>query len=230
MSQNKMNSTLEKWTLDRPHYKFAADGVLDALSWSIQSPKIAIILKEPYGGWIPSQGDIRIRSYGSQFWWNIVRWKFAITEAFKNGCIQPEYPKSDDLPEIKNDGGILKTIAYINIKKNDENRKRSNDDDIMRYAISDAAYLREQIRDVQCDVLLCGGTFRYLCAVCENGLIRQIGKNAFIYSETLVIDFRHPGYWQVKGGPRALYAQLNSILEQDSVLNHIQSCGRGWGG
>jgi hypothetical protein len=217
-----MKTLFKEWSAARPHYKFATDGILDPSAWSRQLPKIAFLLKESHSGWIPASGRILIAGSASKFWWNIVRWKFTIVHTFNHGSPHLPFPSPFDVPEVKENKGELNAIAYINIKKNDQDRKNSSDRDIRRYACDDSGFLRAQIAHVLPDIILCGGTFKFYRDIFPDVSLVGIGDRVYRHDAIILIDFFHPGYWQCPGGQFELYGRLNQVLAQESVCAAIQ--------
>jgi hypothetical protein len=218
-----MSNLLETWAETRKHYAFARDGVLDADTWSRQSPKVAYLLKEPHSGWIPASGNIIIKGSQSKFWWNVVRWKFAVSQALNLGALHFWFPSPADIPEVNENDGKLNSIAYINIKKNDQDRKRSLHRDIRGYARSDSGFLRAQITQAIPDVLLCGGTFRFYRDIFPNEIVEKLGDRIYRHGSMIIIDFYHPGYWQFPGGQKGLFRRLNQVLGENGVLEAMRS-------
>lgn len=205
--------------------RFVWDGVVavneeEFALWQNAPVKIMFLLKEPYGEYDPENptdisGRMRL---------NIARWKFLITELYQTNAI-PEFPNNEGLR------GVNTGMAIVEIKKYDENFKRSTADDIMYYAKRDKEFLQEQIELINPEVILCCGTYdQYAHGIYENDKTiehllyldwqEEAGGDAsvFKHGNRAVVHFYHPAYAK---SPEDLYNLLGALFVKSNAFSLI---------
>ena len=208
-----MEALIAEWRRLRPEYApFVIDGILDETIWETAAPKILFLLKESYGGWYQIKGPINVIDGGNkEFWPNICRWKHLIKSLHQG--VLPQFPELSELEEWRDGSFLLRDIAYVNIKKK-LGGSTSNARDIMDFALRDQDFLRRQIDLIDPAIVLCGGTFwPYHAIYSGNTTMHKASDRVWCHGKRQVIDFKHPGNWQHKGGAAGLYNELLKILK-----------------
>lgn len=150
---------------------------------------------------------------GTHFWWNIAYWKFIENSIYNN--TNPDYSTTDKLSEASREY-ILNDIAYVNIKKNCENKTRTNSSDIITYAKNDRQYLIKQIDLINHDVIFCSETTFRAYKILHSEYLLQLNTICNRHDNRLIINYKYPSYFQISGGRKTLFNNLkNSLLEID---------------
>jgi hypothetical protein len=185
-------------------------------------PRILFLLKETADDFTQiAETEIDItKGNGSHFWWNICYWKYLIN-SISNGE-KPEFINQNELPEVKFNNNILDAIAYVNVKKNCENKTKTDDSDILRYAQQDKDLLAEQIDLINPHIVFCSNiTFISYQQIYENELT-QINSICYRHKDRLILHFRHPSYFQISGGRETHFNDLkNALLKNGNVLSQF---------
>jgi len=220
--KEKLEKLSEKWKSQRNYDYFVYDGILNYHKWSTAHPKILFLLKETADDFTQIAGtEINItKGNGSHFWWNICYWKYLVNGIY-NGE-NPEFIDQNELPEVKYNNNILDSIAYVNVKKNCENKTHTDDGEILKYAQEDKNLLMEQIDLINPHVVFCNNiTFASYRHIYENELI-QINSICYRHKDRLILHFRHPSYFQIAGGRETHFNDLKSaLLDNGNVLNQF---------
>lgn len=218
MENNKQNlaSLNQEWKEARPNYYFVNDGILNQEVWNNTRPKIMFLLKESADDFtnIAENNTIDIRKgNGPHFWWNIAYWKFIVNKLHKKE--NPEYIETSSLPEAGNQY-ILNDIAYVNIKKHCENKTSTDDNDIITYAQRDKEYLIQQIDAINPNVIFCNNTTFKAYNILYTKEIVTLTNICYKHKNRLIINYKHPSYFQIAGGRETLFHSLkNSLTEID---------------
>lgn len=213
LSQNvyqKESALLERWKQERSNYKvFCEDGILVESEWIKAKPKIVFLLKETYEHFYKIRGSKKgPRGTSGTFWRRMSIWTHIVEKQFNGDYFDPSsIGKIKEIPNSR--------IAYVNIKKNTtkkelNNEAYSNDDDIEYYAKSDKLFLLEQINNLNPDVIICCGTFRYCKHIFDQKEINKISNRLYKTGKTWLIDFEHP-------------SQRKSYISNVESLNNIVS-------
>jgi hypothetical protein len=215
--QNELFNT--KWT-DHPedeNKKFTWDGIVAQNEeeydlWLNSKAKILFLVKEAHGDYEPSIPTEIERKFNL----NLARWKYLCEEYAATGKI-PNFP-DNEIIKGKNTG-----IAIVEVKKYDEGKKVSSDEEILYYAKRDAEFLREQIEIINPSIIVCCGTFRAY----EDGIYLDDSENikwiyyanwkdtenvdASIYTHRnrTILNFYHPSYSK---SPETLYNLMGELF------------------
>lgn len=210
-----------RWQKSRDYTYFVYDGILNYKSWNEARPKIMFLLKETADDFVEiANNDIDIRSgNGSHFWWNICYWKYIISNLYLGNNVS--FIPTIQLPEAQNNY-MLKDIAYVNIKKQCDNKTKTNDGEILQYALNDKSLLTEQINLINPDVVFCNPiTFKAYSAMYKNE-IEELNEICFKHDARLILKFRHPSYFQIAGGRETHFNDLkNAILKIQLNKNFV---------
>ena len=219
--KQKQIALYKKWIKKREYSYFTKDGILNYDVWEKTSPKIMFLLKETADDFINiADKDIDIRDgKGNHFWWNITYWKYVINQLYLKNTSFDFIPK-EKLPEASN-SYILNDIAYVNIKKECENKSKSDDTDINKYAQNDKALLKEQIDLISPNIIFCSAT-TYKAYINLYNDITKLNNNCFKHNNRLIIKYYHPSYFQIKGGRKTLFNNLKNILLSDDILGEFK--------
>jgi hypothetical protein len=214
---------LQKWS---SRYKeafndsceFTFDGPSDWFQYSQRHPKVLVLLKESQGdGWHPRQKCIMGRTRFSQ---NVTLWKYAIKTLYQNPATSTEFP---GLLSIHN--GDHSDIAFVEVKKLNQDNSTSDDNEIRTYATNDKELLKAQIALLDPHIVLCAGTIDSYDAIYDENYDPYIelssNENCKCWQlcNRLVIDFVHPSY--PGASPELLYHRLCSIITEGNVFKHF---------
>lgn len=173
------------WQENRPDYKtFCDDGILIEDDWDNSRTKILFLLKETFKDFSVIKGKHGPKGNSNTFWRKMQMWT-NITDKIYSGN---EASHKDAKASKENPN---KEIAYVNIKKNvtkDKQAYKTNsaDDDIKKYAVSDAKLLKKQIDLINPDVIICCGTYKYIKHILPLNI-----ENSHLYGKKWVVDFKH---------------------------------------
>lgn len=218
--KQKQAALYEKWLKEKGYSYFTKDGILNYAVWEKTTPKIMFLLKETADDFVKiADGDIDIRTgKGSHFWWNISYWKYVVNQLY-SGNMSIEFFPTTKLPEAYN-GYILNDIAYVNIKKECENKPKSSDFEIIKYAKEDKDLLTEQIDLISPNIILCSKvTFSAYKTLYHE--LDKLNDNCFKHGNRLIINYYHPSYFQIKGGRETHFNNLKKILS-DNVFDKFK--------
>lgn len=177
------------WKRSRPHYAmFVFDGILNPELYNDSSPKILFLLKESnayFNPIAPLPKDLL--GYGPKgnsntFWRYMKGYEHIIRTTYNN-----EIFNESDLSYIKEQ--VNNSIAYVNIKKDCQNKSTSNYNNIMNYAVNDKEYLMKQIDLINPDVIYCGGTIDFYNEIYSDSIM--ISDKVHESKNRIVIDFLH---------------------------------------
>lgn len=187
--QLKHKELLEKWKESRPNYNyFTNDGILKYENFANQNPKILFLLKESNSDFI-NISPINENSLGhgpkgnSNTFWRYMRgYEHVINCAWnKKDLNLNETLKIKESPNIN--------TAYVNIKKQCDNKSNSSDQEIIKFAKTDKEFLLKQIEIISPDIIFCGGTLEpYI--ILESNLIK-VNTKVYRSNHYFVIDFYH---------------------------------------
>ena len=212
LSQKEQQEQLYiKWKNNRNYSYFVYDGILNYQKWNVSRPKIMFLLKETADDFVHiANNDIDIRNgNGSHFWWNICYWKYVVSSLYTGKDIS--FISTSELPESQQNY-ILNDIAYVNIKKQCDNKTKTNDSEILQYALGDKDLLIEQIDLINPDVIFCNPiTFKAYSNIYENKL-EALNEICFKYDNRLILKFRHPSYFQIAGGRETHFNDLKNAI------------------
>lgn len=180
---------MNEWKRNRSHYQnFVTDGILNYEVYYSSKPKIAVLLKESNDDFIDI-APITHKGYGPDgnshlFWRHINIFIHVATAAWDNQ--QMSYTTIHEITEKP-----INSIAYINVKKNAENKPKSDNNDILSYAKQDAYFLQKQIEIIRPEVIFCCNTKNCYDFIEET---QHINHNVFMTNDKLIIDYYHPSY------------------------------------
>lgn len=162
---------------------------------------MAIFIQLRGGEYGPSGGS-------PQFWRNMRMWTFIIDEIFNDR--EPDFDSAMTVKEEPN-----RSIAYVNIKKNVEEKKEdknSDDYDIVLHASKDKNFLKKQINIIKPDIVLCGGTFKYCPYIWQdNEEIESFSEKIFKIENKWFISFSHTS---VRGSYESSANELIAIVKE----------------
>ncbi len=209
--RDSYNALMQDWKTSRPDYEeFSDDGVLVDEIWNLTSPKILFLLKEPNSNFINIRGKGYLPQTGNShlFWRNINIWQYIIAEYWNKRT-----PSFDEIYKIKENE--VNSIAYVNLKKCNDNNSTSVPLEIGEYVEQDKLFLQKQIELIDPEIIVCGRTMNYF-NVLFNSI--KITKNIFRYKNTLVIDFYHPA---CRKAYKTTFDLLSKVMSEDIVKQNI---------
>lgn len=207
--ENKLLDLKNKWKKERPQYtNFVNDGILSYSEYDKQNPKILFLLKESHSGFVNIAPLPLTESNGwgpngsSKTFWRYMRaYEHTIQCAFNN------IPFNQKLVyEIRNKKNI--NTAYVNIKKQCGNNKKSDDKEIEMYAHQDRTFLIKQIDIINPDVIYCGGTISSYQILYEK--LNLLTPRVYKSNDRLIINYHHLAHRRGYKTFKELYDLVNA--------------------
>jgi hypothetical protein len=210
------NNLMARWEKARPAYSyFIHDGIINEEAYCKSAPRILFLLKESNDDYTEialEKGSVNPADGNSTLFWRKLNIMQYILQQTWNGISV----NKDDIENCKNK--LLKGIAYINIKKNAENKSVSDISDLFIYAENDAEFLQEQITLLSPQIIVCCGTKAlYNKIYPENCSFLVYGVSHT--KEYLVIDSYHPSYYGESF--ENLFQWLSNSMTAQIVQNEI---------
>ncbi|MCI7146030.1 MAG: hypothetical protein MR991_06290 [Clostridiales bacterium] len=112
----------------------------------------------------------------------------------------------------------LLNSAMININKGG-GESSSEDEELYRYGEQNKELLKEQIKEISPDIVICGGTYgiaRYAIFDEPKEIRMKCGAYAFRYDGILFVQFVHPAWFSV--GRNILYSYFKSVWDEAKNL------------
>ena len=174
---------------DRNSY-LIPDGIVDVENYA----GILFLLKEAYsreqqfGEWDLAAGLAAEGPWG--MWNHVAKW----TAGLLNSNDHHIAPFGDMSKEDRN--AMLRKTAVVNLKKVN-GASSSSDDDLMQYTKDNAEILRREVAYVQPQIIVCGGTFKFLKELYDVK-IKHHCDNWYYWldlgdmKKVLVLDYFHP--------------------------------------
>lgn len=189
-------------TIDHQTKGFISDGVVCPETWISEKRKILFVLKEAYcdktNGFDLVAELNKCGPWGG-VWNRCVEWAYGIMAVSKDRPMTPY--RSVDKEEANS---YLKRVAVLNLKKSDGNSS-SNMSEVEQYAGFDAKEIKEEIKIIDPDIVICGSVFYLLrtkvfdeSLMGEGAFAGQWNDNWYYWTKsltgrpTLIIDFYHP--------------------------------------
>lgn len=185
----RLDELKQKWQQERPEYDyFVSDGILNHHRYNTQSPKIMFLLKEANDDFVNiaplSSNEIGYGPKGnSGTFWRYMRGYEAIIQLVWNN----EKFNRANIEKIKEQPN--NNTAYVNIKKQCENKYPSNPKDLLKYTKQDHHFLNEQINLINPDVIYCAGTFEFYKILDSD--CYKLSSKIYMSKERIVIDYLH---------------------------------------
>lgn len=205
------DALMKEWKSSRPEYEdFSDDGILMEGIWNITIPKIMFLLKEPNSDFITIRGKGYSPKTGNSrlFWRNINIWQFILTEFWNN-----RIPLIEKISFIKENE--VNSIAYVNLKKCNENKSASDPRNILDYVKDDCDFLQRQIELINPEIILCGQTFNFYKEIFSS---EMISEKVYRTNNRLIIDFYHPA---CRIGYKETFQRLTDIIGKDIVKQNM---------
>jgi hypothetical protein len=181
--------------------KVILDGINDLEEYSKVDLKILWILKEPRcdsGGW-----DMR-DALNNMETDKRTGWRHTFDKIiYSSYGILNDFTSWNDMDYIRNNPSmkrVLKSIAYINLKKlpNTNQTSFSDDNEILTAYNKDKSIILSQINLFNPDIIICGGTLKFLKN--DLNLFEENSKHSgdtkyYIQNNKIYIQAFHPSYW-----------------------------------
>jgi len=225
--KTKHDEIIDRWKAARPEYisignTFTEDGVCNYDKWSIVKPRILFLLKENYdSGWDPVEG---IKAKANRFCINIALWRFVLRELYS------DISKELTIQSFTYSDELIDDIAFVEVKKVNENQKRSSYSQINEYAEKDKLFLQEQINLINPNIMVCCNTidsyiniYNYLDnndAVQYEELSSDSKCDCFKHKNRLVINFFHPSAFNKSS--EYLFDLLVRLLKNGNVFKQFE--------
>lgn len=218
---------LNEWSSARKEYDtkdgFTWDGPSDWENYFAQKPRILFVTKEAHSEYNP---DTPIDKINGAFHLNLARWKYAIKSLYDNPNKSLEFLEDSELRKYSNNNND--DIALVEIKKFNENNKKSSDDHILEFAKRDKDFLKRQIDLISPQVVVCCSTIDSYDVIYEDSrqdeLLSDINKKVQCWRQDnnrLIVDFYHPSHTRYPGGPKALFELLCKVLDKGLVFENF---------
>lgn len=195
--------------------EFIYDGPSHWDKYEESNPRIVFLAKEAHSSFAPSEP----RVVDDRFTRNIARWAYLIN-AHGDSTNISVMPESDKLQEYYN------RIAIVEVKKVNEDKKRSSPTELKDYAWKDQFYLKRQIEILSPHVVLCCGTLDYFDIIFDYTyeVEKKIYSNSevacWLVNDMLVIDFYHPSTTKKGNTDNKLFKLLTDLLSNQAVQSN----------
>ena len=194
--KQQLEELFDKWRCKPNHagQPFITDGIVNLPKWTKQNPRVLFFLKEAYTD-NPKGYDLTaaLDSEGADFakknspiWARVAVW----TQAIYDSTELPPLPYDEAKIKSQADDNI-RSIAVINIKKSN-GQKSSNDTDLKEFLANDKDQLTEELKIINPDVILCGGTFHLLQKYGMFPDANKVTRNDYLWNDKLIISYWHP--------------------------------------
>lgn len=148
---------------EKPYGGFVRDGIINLDSWKTQKVRICFLLNEAGGRegmeHYPDNFDLAAewneRGSFSKFMFKLCVWTRAVQDAFG----QPITYKKADIVKARDE--IIRSIAVVNIKKSDGQRK-SDFEVLQRFANEDADEIRRELEILNPNIIICCENMKFL--------------------------------------------------------------------
>jgi len=210
MQSKELEQLFSTWKEKENHKNeiFNFDGIVCPEEWDKQDLKILFLLKEAYHDdekykERTQSNEYRLAEdlchYGPwhSIWNRVAEWTYGILNTTKDDI----FPYKKLSWEQAND--CLKKIAVMNIKKS-RGVSASNDKDLKKYAIDDAAEILAELEIINPDIIVCGYSMGYLIEALNkqkenNPSLITIDKKGnysenyhYRWKDRIVLDYYHP--------------------------------------
>jgi hypothetical protein len=185
----KIDELFDRWRNSTPEYQdnFCCDGIIHPEKWNLVSPKVLIVLKESnnYNGDLRSLIRDDWQGARSTLWNNVGRWVYGIQQTTKTGI-----PLLSEAEENL-DQALLST-AILNLKKK-PGGSSSDNAEIMDYAVRDSQFIKNEIKIINPDVIICGNTFNaFMKAIAPAETTRSANNYSSIWGSRIILNYWHP--------------------------------------
>jgi hypothetical protein len=198
---------------------FTIDGPINWDIWENTDLKILFLLKEAHGDYEP---NLLPPSIGNSYSKNIARWRFALNTLYNNPSQKPKFP---DNSIFENPSDSFSDIALVEVKKLNENKNISSNNEIKDYAKQDATFLKKQIEIINPQIVFCCYTDESYDIIFEDDSFTKLGSSinkcqAFKSNNKLVIDFYHPS---TRNGnrDRELFDTLCELIIEGKIFSEF---------
>lgn len=207
--------------LETDKYEYTWDGPSDWENWEKTTPKILFLVKEARKGFHPS---VSSQSSDNKLAKNLFRWTIAINTAINQSKLS-NFPDDNLIPPTM-DG-----LCIVEIKKLNEEKPTSNNNEILEYAKRDRYLLQQQIDILAPNIVVCCGDINWYDAIYENNyqveekLVIIDNKSCWLVNDRLVLDFSHPSTWPNWVDPNekdvSLFETLGQLMTNSIVQENI---------
>jgi hypothetical protein len=221
---NEHNELLNKWraqyqaNLANDNNEFTVDGPSDWLRYSQQHPRILFLLKESHGdGWHPS---LKSKMDKTRFSENVTLWKYAINLLYQDRADNTTFPSIESIHD-----GDHSDLAFVEVKKLNEAKPTSDNQEIRASAKKDKEFLKAQIDLIDPHIVLCAYTINAYDAIYDEKYAPYVELSSmgtckcWQLNNRLVIDFFHPSNWSKP--PQELYNSLCSLIMKGNVFQQF---------
>lgn len=205
------DTLIKEWKNNRPDYEdFSDDGILIEEIWSQTIPKVLFLLKEPNSDFVHIRGNSYSPKSGNShvFWRNINIWQYILSEFWND-----RVPSLDKIKIVKEKD--VNSIAYVNLKKCNENNSISKLQNIREYVLNDNLFLKRQLELINPDIILCCGTMKFYKELFSSQFISQ---NVYRTKDWLVVDFYHPS---CRIGYKKTFDLLCTFINNEHVKRNL---------
>lgn len=213
--REKQEELNKKWKIARPEYSnFVSDGILNYEKYSNSNPKIMFLLKESNDNFCniaplkENENGYGPKGNSNTFWRFMRGYEFIIQQIWDGEIdYNPAVLKAKEKPNIN--------TAYVNVKKQCQNKPTSAVNNLIEYASNDKDFLKEQIEIIYPDVIFCAGTinlFKIIFEECE-----PVSEKIYLSENRIIIDYLHLAH---RKGYKT-FEELRRILICPKVLTLI---------
>ena len=186
---DRFDELFNSWRNSKEEYSsnFSEDGIIDEKKWNIASKKVLVILKETNNYAKDLRALIRDdwQKAKNYLWQNVGRWVYGIQNTTKTFI-----PGRSEADAHRNEA--LLSSAVINLKKT-KGRSNADMNEIRKYALEDADFIREEIDLIGPEVIICGYTFEIVKEILQfNSPSLDTEYRIFIFNDRRFINYWHP--------------------------------------
>lgn len=239
MDEN-MKNLFEQWKSKSKYESFVFDGVVDDEKWwklKDNDPKILYILKDTHICYdnlselekeekicdiAKALKDDKTKESANTMWRRVTEWTYGLFELYndKNRNILPYEKVCERYDSIWNKSREeyfnehIKFISILNLKKTFGDSSVSSDN-LLSYAMDDKVNIIDEIKRINPNIIICGGTFDIFKTVICDIKKSVYPKSYFIYdkngNDIPVFDFCHPANPSSK---MIMYYGLMGMIQQ----------------
>ena len=212
----KLENLYKKWQKDNDYSEqFIGGGVVNEKLYEESKPKLLFLLKEAndpdrkeswnLDGFLHSEID---KNHLYTMWRAVGTWVYGFYNDF------PPHTEiySEDMSNLFEG---LRRISAVNIKKTGGGGS-SDWDELVEHTKKNKYLLLEEIKIINPDIIICGGTFWIIEKVFNDFKVEEskCGVHYAVYNEKVFLDFVHPAY-QVKHAMMYSYFKdcMKDVLE-----------------
>jgi hypothetical protein len=204
---DKLNDLFFSWRKTREEYsdKFVLDGIINENCWNEAQKKVLFLLKEP------NKDTSDFRTEVKRGPWPVPGcWAYGLMNSRSDRIVPFEEANADH-----NRRQACIASAIMNLKKTPGGGS-SRPGIIEEYSKHDSQYIVEEIKIIDPDIIVCGGTFQVFRTVNEPASLKMASYRCWRYEGKICMDFCHPSarfpHYMMYYTLMALYQQCPKVM------------------